>query len=127
MRAQASPSSPLPSTLACLTTFPRTLGVEEEPASPCSWKAWVRVATRAALLRATTDWRDFRAGQGPLRPRLPPSAFPSRAAGRALEGLPLKIHLTKTPGRGRVEEEPLKSFQGRGTEHKACKGAGVEW
>lgn len=65
VRAQASPSSPLPSTLACLTTFPRSLGAEAPAASPCSWKAWVRVATRAALSRATTDWRDFRAGQGP--------------------------------------------------------------
>lgn len=77
VRAQASPSSPLPSTLACLTTFPRSLGVEEPPASPCSWKAWVRLATRAALLRATTDWRDFRAGQGPLPQRRPPLAFES--------------------------------------------------
>lgn len=78
VRPQASPSSPLPSTLACLTTF-RSLGTEERPASPCSccWKAWVRLATRAALLRATTDWRDFRAGQGPLRARRPPLAFES--------------------------------------------------
>lgn len=86
MRAQASPSSPLPSTLACLTTF-RSLGVEEQPASPCSrsacgsWKALVLLATRAALLRATTDWRDFRAGQGPLRTRRPPLAFASSGKG----------------------------------------------
>lgn len=72
--AQASPSSPLPSTLACRTTF-RSLGVEGQPASPCSCKARVRLATRAALLRAATDWRDFRAGQGPLRPCPPPLAL----------------------------------------------------
>lgn len=78
VRAQASPSSPLPSTLACLTTF-RTLGVEEWPACSCScsWKARVLLATRAALLRATTDWRDFRAGQDPLWACRPPSAFES--------------------------------------------------
>lgn len=76
VKAQASPSSPLPSTLACLTTF-RRLRVGEQRASPCSCKARVWLATRAALWRATTDWRDFRAGQGPLRTRRPPLAFES--------------------------------------------------
>lgn len=74
--AHTSPSSPLSSTLGCLTTF-WCLGVDGQPAFRCSWKARVRLATRAALLRATTDWRDFRAGQGPLRACWPPLALES--------------------------------------------------
>lgn len=74
MGAHTSPSSPLLSTLACLTIF-WCLGVDAQPASPCSWKARVRLATRAALLRAATDWRDFRAGQGPLWTCRPPLAL----------------------------------------------------
>lgn len=82
VRAQASPSSPLPSTLACLTTFPCLRGADWQASlCSCSWKACVRLATKAALLRATTDWRDFRAGQGPLRTRRPPLAFESWGKG----------------------------------------------
>lgn len=69
-RAQDSPSSPLPPTLACLTTF-RTRLAPSSVSCPCPSKARLRLATRAALLRATTDWRDIRAGHGPLR-GLPP-------------------------------------------------------
>lgn len=77
VRGQASSSSLLSSTLACLTTF-RSLGVEDMPTfcpCSCSWKVRVRLATKAALWRATTDWRDFRAGQDPFWACRPPLAL----------------------------------------------------